>query len=102
MNNHAVGIRVGDFYEFYNEDAKSIAKTLELTLTSRTLPELGTVPMAGFPFHSAFRYLEAGRANGLAITCVEGEVNRLCRDGIITSEAFSAIERFISEWGDLA
>ena len=42
-------IRVGDFYEALGNDAQTMAKELEFTLTSRTISEDKRVPMCGFP-----------------------------------------------------
>ncbi len=48
--------RMGDFYELFYEDAKTAAKELGLTLTSRDKSE-NAVPMAGFPHHQLDTYL---------------------------------------------
>lgn len=51
-----LAMRVGDFYEFYGEDAETAAAALEITLTGRE--DGGTrIPMAGVPFHSVDKYL---------------------------------------------
>ena len=52
-----MAIRVGDFYEFYGEDAETAATALEITLTGREDAENGRVPMAGVPHHALERYL---------------------------------------------
>ncbi|MBS1724074.1 MAG: DNA mismatch repair protein MutS [Armatimonadetes bacterium] len=52
-----VAMRVGDFYEFYGEDAETAAAALEITLTGREDAENGRIPMAGVPFHSVEKYL---------------------------------------------
>lgn len=52
-----MAIRVGDFYEFYGEDAESAARALEITLTGREDGSNGRIPMAGVPFHSVEKYL---------------------------------------------
>jgi DNA mismatch repair protein MutS len=44
--------RMGDFYEMFHEDAKTAARVLGLTLTSRDKGE-NPIPMAGFPVSSA-------------------------------------------------
>ena len=51
-----LAMRVGDFYEFYGDDAETAASVLEITLTSR---EDGgkRIAMAGVPFHSVEKYL---------------------------------------------
>lgn len=44
--------RLGDFYEIFFEDAKSVASLLDITLTQRH----GT-PMCGVPFHASDQYI---------------------------------------------
>ncbi|MCI9349252.1 MAG: DEAD/DEAH box helicase family protein [Oscillibacter sp.] len=41
--------QAGDFYEMYGEDAKTAASLLNLSLTTRTVPDLGRVEMCGIP-----------------------------------------------------
>lgn len=43
--------RIGDFFEAFDEDAKTVARVLGLPLTSR-----GVRPMAGFPHHQIQSY----------------------------------------------
>jgi DNA mismatch repair protein MutS len=50
--------RMGDFYESFGEDAKVIAKELEITLTSRGRDREGEdMPLAGIPYHAVDSYL---------------------------------------------
>src|SRR5512135_2690122 len=49
--------RMGDFYEMFYEDALVAARTLELTLTSRSRDASGGIPMCGVPFHAADGYI---------------------------------------------
>ncbi|MFX1600291.1 MAG: DNA mismatch repair protein MutS, partial [Promethearchaeota archaeon] len=46
-----VAYRMGDFYEFFYDDAVRISKLLGITLTKR-----GDVPLAGIPHHSGHNY----------------------------------------------
>lgn len=49
--------RLGDFYEFFFEDAILLSRLLELTLTGKEAGKaIGRVPMAGIPHHAAERY----------------------------------------------
>ena len=48
--------RMGDFYELFNDDAKTASKVLGLTLTSRNHGGAEDVPLAGFPYHALDRY----------------------------------------------
>ncbi len=52
-----MAIRIGDFYEFYGDDAVTAAEVLEITLTGREDGSNGRIPMAGVPFHSVEKYL---------------------------------------------
>ena len=49
--------RMGDFYETFDDDAKLIARELEITLTSRNLGKSLRVPMAGVPAVAVESYL---------------------------------------------
>jgi DNA mismatch repair protein MutS len=48
--------RMGDFYELFFDDAKTAAKALGITLTSRSKGE-GAIPMAGVPYRAIDGYL---------------------------------------------
>lgn len=43
--------RMGDFYEAFDDDAKTVADVLNIALTKR-----GSVPMSGFPVMNADHY----------------------------------------------
>ena len=49
--------RMGDFYETFDDDAKLVARELDITLTGRNLGKNLRVPMAGVPAHSVDSYL---------------------------------------------
>ena len=49
--------RMGDFYETFDDDARLVARELDITLTSRNLGKNMRVPMAGVPAHSVDSYL---------------------------------------------
>jgi DNA mismatch repair protein MutS len=61
--------RLGDFYETFDDDAKLIAKELEITLTGRDMGQGQRVPMAGVPYHAVQGYLArlVGRGYRVAI-----------------------------------
>ncbi|MGE0607782.1 MAG: DNA mismatch repair protein MutS [Pirellulales bacterium] len=91
--------RMGDFYELFHEDARSAARVLGLTLTSREKGE-NAVPMAGFPYHQLESYLRKLIGAGLrAAICeqvedpkqakglVRREVTRIVTAGTLTDDA---------------
>jgi len=47
--------RLGDFYELFYEDAKTAARELQITLTSRDKER--AIPMCGIPHHAADQYI---------------------------------------------
>ncbi len=49
--------RLGDFYEMFFNDAKTVSQELELTLTGRECGQEERAPMCGVPFHSAETYI---------------------------------------------
>ena len=52
-----VFFRLGDFYEMFFDDAVVVARTLDLTLTTRDKGKENPVPMCGVPHHAAKQYL---------------------------------------------
>ena len=53
---HVVAYRVGDFYEFFGDDAVRLANYLNLTLTGHDCGLEERVPMVGIPYHAAEPY----------------------------------------------
>ena len=49
--------RMGDFYETFDDDARIIARELEIALTSREMGKGQRVPLAGIPYHAGEGYL---------------------------------------------
>lgn len=45
-------MRCGDFYEMFYEDARTVARELQIVLTSRNKNSENPVPMAGVPYHA--------------------------------------------------
>ena len=55
---HVVFFRLGDFYEMFFDDAVTVSKALELTLTARDCGQNERAPMCGVPFHACDVYLK--------------------------------------------
>jgi DNA mismatch repair protein MutS len=60
-------LRMGDFYETFDDDAVTLSKALGLTLTQRTQG----VPMAGVPYHQLENYLKRLVAQGFRVAVGE-------------------------------
>jgi DNA mismatch repair protein MutS len=63
--------RVGDFYEFYYEDAKLASSYLGITLTSKTIGNGVRVPLAGVPIKAADSYIAKLVKHGLKLAICE-------------------------------
>ena len=63
--------RLGDFYEMFFDDAKTVSRELELTLTGRACGEGERAPMCGVPFHSADTYIGRLVAKGYKVVVCE-------------------------------
>jgi len=66
-------MRMGDFYEAFEEHADLLAEELDLVLTTRKLgpDESHRLHMAGFPWHASDGYIKRLTANGHLVAVVE-------------------------------
>jgi len=69
--NAIVFFRLGDFYETFDDDAQTVARELEIVLTSRNVAKGVRVPMAGIPHHAAESYLAKLIARGYHVAICE-------------------------------
>ena len=64
--------RLGDFYEAFFEDAKTVSETLSLVLTHRGTDGFGVdVPMCGIPWHASDNYFGRLVKSGFKVALVE-------------------------------
>ena len=49
--------RMGDFFETFDDDARVVARELEIALTSREMGRGQRIPLAGIPYHALDSYL---------------------------------------------
>lgn len=86
--------RMGDFYESFDDDARSVAKLLGLALMTRDKQ----IPMAGFPHHQLENYLAKLLQNGQRVAVCDqvepsdrpGEVSRIVSPGAIAADPDAA------------
>jgi DNA mismatch repair protein MutS len=79
--------RMGDFYELFAGDAVLASPILELALTSRDKDKNeASIPMAGFPHHSASVYIAKLIAAGLKVAICDQMENPLMAKGIVKRE----------------
>ena len=84
--------RMGDFYEMFYEDALVAARTLELTLTSRSKDgHGGGIPMCGVPHHAVDGYLARLVKKGFRVAiCDQVEDPRKAK-GIVRREVVRVV-----------
>lgn len=63
--------RVGDFYEFYYDDAKRASSCLGITLTSKTIQKGVKVPLAGVPIKACENYIAKLVKHGFKVAICE-------------------------------
>jgi DNA mismatch repair protein MutS len=64
-------IRMGDFYESFDDDAHTLSKVLGIALTARESGAGGKAPLAGIPYNSLDNHLGTLVASGLKIAIAE-------------------------------
>jgi len=64
-------VRMGDFYETFDEDARTMARVLDIVLTSRDAGGGGRAPLAGIPYRSLESYLGRLINAGLRVAVCE-------------------------------
>ncbi len=83
--------RVGDFFETFDEDAKTASKILGITLTKRSNGAAGEVPLAGFPHHAIDTYLPKLIRAGFRVAVCEQMENPKFAKGIVKREVVEVV-----------
>src|SRR5262245_20672820 len=87
-----VFFRMGDFYEMFYEDALVAARSLELTLTSRSKDAGGNgTPMCGVPFHAADGYLARLVKKGFRVAICEQVEDPKKAKGLVRREVVRVV-----------
>ena len=83
--------RVGDFFETFEEDAKTASKVLGITLTKRANGAAEDVPLAGFPHHAIDIYLPKLVRAGYRVAVCEQIENPKFAKGIVKREVVEVV-----------
>ncbi|MBQ9747629.1 MAG: DNA mismatch repair protein MutS [Clostridia bacterium] len=83
--------RLGDFYEMFFEDAKTVSRELELTLTGRDCGEKERAPMCGVPYHSAEGYIGKLVSKGYKVAICEQLEDPALAKGIVKRDVVRMI-----------
>jgi len=63
--------RLGDFYEMFFDDAVTVSRELELTLTGKECGQEKRAPMCGVPYHAAENYISKLISKGYKVAICE-------------------------------
>lgn len=83
--------RVGDFFETFEDDAKTASKVLGITLTRRANGQAEDVPLAGFPYHAIDTYLPKLVRAGYRVAVCEQVENPKLAKGIVKREVIEVV-----------
>ena len=83
--------RLGDFYEMFFDDAKTVSKELELTLTGKSCGLEERAPMCGVPFHAADSYINRLVSNGHKVAICEQMEDPKQAKGIVKREVIRVV-----------
>lgn len=78
--------RLGDFYEMFFDDAVTVSRELELTLTGKNCGMEERAPMCGVPFHSAGVYIARLVERGYKVAICEQVEDPKSAKGIVKRE----------------
>jgi len=83
--------RLGDFYEMFFEDAETVSRELELTLTGKDCGMAERAPMCGVPFHAAETYINRLISKGYKVAICEQMEDPKQAKGIVKREVIRVV-----------
>ena len=83
--------RMGDFFETFEEDAKTTSKVLGITLTKRGDGAASEVPLAGFPHHALDTYLPRLLKAGYRVAVCEQLEDPKFAKGIVKRDVIEVV-----------
>ena len=83
--------RLGDFYETFDEDARTAAAELDIVLTGRDMGKGQRVPMAGVPAHSLEGYLARLIRRGYKVAICEQVSEPVAGGGLVDRDVVRVV-----------
>lgn len=88
---HIVFYRLGDFYEMFFEDAQTVSRELELTLTGHKCGLDERAPMCGVPYHAAEIYIKRLIDRGYNVVICEQTADPATCKGLVPREVVRVV-----------
>ena len=87
--------RLGDFYEMFDDDARTASSELDLTLTSRDKDPKKTaeekIPMCGIPYHASDSYIARLIAKGYKVAICEQMEDPALAKGLVKRDIIRVV-----------
>ncbi|WP_077610804.1 DNA mismatch repair protein MutS [Clostridium sp. Marseille-P2415] len=83
--------RLGDFYEMFFEDAVTVSKELEITLTGKECGLEERAPMCGVPYHAVDTYLNRLVQKGYKVAIAEQMEDPRLAKGLVKREVIRVV-----------
>ena len=83
--------RLGDFYEMFFEDAQTVSRELELTLTGKDCGLEERAPMCGVPYHAVEGYLNRLVKKGYKVAIAEQMEDPKAAKGLVKREVIRVV-----------
>ena len=83
--------RMGDFYETFDDDARTISRELEIALTSREMGKGQRIPLAGIPYHSLENHLARLVKKGYRVAICEQTSDPVLSRGLVDREVVRVV-----------
>ena len=83
--------RMGDFYETFDDDARTLSRELEIALTSRGMGRGQRVPLAGIPYHALESYLARLIRKGYKVAICEQVSDPATSRGLVDREVVRVV-----------
>jgi len=83
--------RLGDFYEMFFNDAKTVSQELELTLTGKDCGQNERAPMCGIPYHSADSYIARLVEKGYKVAICEQTEDPKLAKGLVKRDVVRVV-----------
>jgi DNA mismatch repair protein MutS len=83
--------RLGDFYEMFFDDAKTVSRELELTLTGKECGLEERAPMCGVPYHAVDNYLSRLVQKGYKVAIAEQMEDPKLAKGLVKREVIRVV-----------
>ena len=83
--------RMGDFYETFDDDARTVSRELEIALTSREMGRGQRIPLAGIPYHTLDSYLARLIRKGYRVAICEQVSDPATSKGLVDREVVRVV-----------